>query len=464
MPGIDLDSLISQQLASRISGHDTSVFVPPDAPAAAHTLIRQRLGWLDAPTSMAARLAEVRDVVEGAATDHLTQVFLLGMGGSSLCAEVLRGVRPNESTGSQLTVLDTTDERTIRQATDDLVPEKALFIVASKSGSTIEVASLERHFWAAMSQARGTSAGRHFVAITDPDTSLVALAASRKYRHTFTNPADIGGRYSALSIFGLFPAALLGHHTDNLLNSAKAMAARCAEDKAENPGLALGAFMATNAAVGRDKLTLLLPQSLLGLGSWIEQLVAESTGKDGRGVLPVVGEPRGRLADYGADRAFVAVTTPEVPCDLASARRLEAAGHPVFYIEMTYAGLGAEFFRWEFATAVAGAILGVNPFDEPNVRDAKVRTQALLDARRATGAFRVEPPLEQQAGYLKREIQAVRPADDPPPSGRYLALLDFLPGEAWRSDFVGKIRTALARDTCTPPVSTTRADRTPACS
>src|SRR5262249_4269486 len=160
---------------------------------------------------------------------------------------------------------------------------------------------------------------------------------------------------------------------------------QCAADSADNPGLTLGAFIASHAAAGRDKLTLLLPASLMGLGSWIEQLIAESTGKNGHGVLPVVGEPRGRLADYGNDRAFVTVTTPEVPCDLTTARRLELGGHPVFRVEMSFAAIGAEFFRWEFATAVAGAALGVNPFDEPNVREAKERTQAQLDVRRKTG-------------------------------------------------------------------------------
>jgi hypothetical protein len=202
--------------------------------------------------------------------------------------------------------------------------------------------------------------------------------------------------------------------------------------------------MASHAAAGRDKLTLLLPASLLGLGAWIEQLVAESTGKNGRGALPVVGEPRGRLADYGNDRAFVTVTAPEVPCDLATARRLELAGHPVFRIEMSFAAIGAEFFRWEFATAVAGAALGVNPFDEPNVRDAKVRTQALIDSRRA-GELRVDPPFERFPAFLKREHRATRPPDAADRPGRYLAILDFLPGEPWRADYINKLRSALRR-------------------
>jgi len=442
---MDLDSLIGQRIASRICQHDTSVFAAPDAPAATHAAIRERLGWLDAPASMMARLPDVNAIVSAAAAEGLTQIYLLGMGGSSLCAEVLRGVRPDRPTGAQLTVLDTTDERTIRQATDTLTPQRSLFLVASKSGSTIEVSSLERHFWSVMTRALAANAGAHFVAITDPGTPLVSLAKSRHYRHTFVNPADIGGRYSALSLFGLLPAALLGHDVEALLESARAMAARCCEDAADNPGLALGAFMASHAAASRDKLTLLLPPSLLGLGAWIEQLVAESTGKNGRGTLPVVGEPRGRLADYGSDRAFVTVTAPEVACDLATARRLELAGHPVFRIEMSFAAIGAEFFRWEFGTAVAGAALGVNPFDEPNVRDAKVRTQALLDSRRSPGEFRVDPAFERSAAFLKREHRATRPPDAADRPGRYLAILDFLPGEPWRADYINKLRSGLRR-------------------
>src|SRR5262245_3861325 len=240
---MDLDSLIDQRIASRLSEHDTSVFVPADGPPALREAVRQRLGWLDAPTAMVSRLGEINAVVEQSAANGVTHVYLLGMGGSSLCAEVLRGIRADRPTGIQLVVLDTTDERTIRHATDTLDPKGTLFIVASKSGSTIEVTSLERHFWSVMSKALGMAPGRHFVAITDPDTSLVTLAASRGYSHTLLNPADIGGRYSALSMFGLLPAALLGHNVERLLSSARTMAERCRQDSTVNPGLSLGAFM-----------------------------------------------------------------------------------------------------------------------------------------------------------------------------------------------------------------------------
>jgi glucose-6-phosphate isomerase len=442
---MDLESLAGQRVASRLSQGDTSVFVAPGSSAATHAAIRQRLGWLDAPSGMAARAGEIDAFTAGVADDRLTEVYLLGMGGSSLCAGVLRALRGDAAATRPLVVLDTTDERTIRRATEAMSPTRALFLVASKSGSTIEVTALERHFWAVMTKALGPEAGRHFAAITDPDTTLGSLAASRRYRHTFINPADIGGRFSALSLFGLVPAALVGYRVDDLLAPARAMADRCRVDQADNPGLALGAFMATQAAAGRDKLTLLLPPALLGLGGWIEQLVAESTGKNGRGILPVVGEPRGRFADYGADRAFVTIATPEAPADLAMARRIEGLGHPVFRIEMTLADLGAEFFRWEFATAVACTALGVNPFDEPDVRDAKVRTQALLDVRRTTGDFRIEPPFERRPAYFKRAHRPSRAADAPARTGRYVALLDFLPDEPWRPDVIDKLRGVMRR-------------------
>jgi glucose-6-phosphate isomerase len=439
----DLQRLVDHRMASRLAGRDTSVFLSREAPADAHEAIQQRLGWLDAPATMEAHVPDVVAFADQVRADGLTDVYLLGMGGSSLCADVLRTVRPGPDGRIRLVVLDTTDEWTIRDATDGLTPAHALFLVASKSGATIEVTSLERHFWSVMTLGRGDEAGRHFAAITDPDTALVRLATARAYRHTFLNPADIGGRYSALSLFGLVPGALLGHDLAALLASARSMAERCRADDASNPGLLLGAFMATEAAAGRDKLTLLLPAPLAALGAWIEQLVAESTGKDGRGVLPVVGEPRGRLSDYRRDRAFVAVRARDAAFDRAMVRRLELASHPVFHIDTAVDALGAEFFRWEFATAVAGAMLAVNPFDEPNVREAKTRTKRLLDQRRRTGAFRLDPPFERMPGYMKR---VNRPAtDEPGLPDRYLAILDFLPGEPWRIAAIDRLRGALRR-------------------
>ncbi len=344
-------------------------------------------------------------------------------------------------------MLDTTDSRTIRQVSEHLAPERSLFVVASKSGSTIEVAALEGHFWSVLSRRRGGGAGGQFVAITDPDTPLALLAAERRYRQIFLNRADIGGRYSALSLFGLVPAALLGLDLRAITASAQRMAASCRTDSSANPGLALAAFVSAEAAAGRDKLTLLTPPALASFAGWIEQLVAESTGKDGRGVLPIVGEPAGAPDDYGPDRAFVAIVSENDPASASTkalAHELEAGGRPVLRLEVLPGELGAEFFRWEFATAVIGASLGVNPFDEPDVRAAKSRTAAQLDALRTTGAFRIEPPFEQQAGCLIRLSRSVRQRD---PAPRYLAILDYLPVDTGRADVIARVRDEHRRAT-----------------
>jgi hypothetical protein len=347
-----------------------------------------------------------------------------------LCAEVLRDTAATSGPAT-LGVLDTTDEQAIDDAAAELTPARTLCLVASKSGTTIEVTSLERFFGSLLSRSLGDGTGSHFVAITDPGTPLVAHASERQYRHTFVNPADIGGRYSALSLFGLVPAALLGLDVRALLAGAESMARECRKEDAANPGLALGAFMAEQAQAGRDKLTVVLPASLAPLGAWIEQLIAESTGKHGRGVLPIVDEPMGEVGDYGRDRAFVLVGgASEWP---RGAQALEAAGVPVFRIDALDGGLGAEFFRWEFATAVAGAGLGINPFDEPNVREAKSRTQGLLDAFRSTGALRVDPPLKPidgAGGCLVRESRSRNGAANA--DNRYLAILDYLPANRQR--------------------------------
>ena len=283
------------------------------------------------------------------------------------------------------------------------------------------------------------------MAITDPGTPLETIATEGRYRHTFLNPPDIGGRYSVLSLFGLVPAALAGHDLGALGAGALRMAEACRAEDESNPGVALGSFMATEAQAGRDKLTVLLPPALTSFGAWIEQLVAESTGKRGEGIVPIVGEPIGPVKEYGPDRAFVAVLSATSGAVANTARELERAGRPVFRITTSgnTADLGAEFFRWEFATAVAGALLGVNPFDEPNVTDAKKRTLAQLAARSATGAFRMDPPFVRGDGYSRREF---RPESGARPSRRrYLALLDFLPSDPARTALFDTFRGAMRR-------------------
>lgn len=423
---------------------DPAAVAGPDAPAVELAELSDRFGWLDAPAGVAGRIDDARAFAERVRGEGITDVILLGMGGSSLCSEVLRDVPPKSSGGCRLVVLDTTDERAIRTTTESLDLAKTLFIVASKSGTTLEVTSLEAHFWAIAEGAVGRDAGRHFVAITDPGTALVDVAARKGYRATFLNPADIGGRYSALSMFGLVPAALMGVDLPALGTSSVAMAEACQSKGGDNPGAALGAFMATHARAGRDKLTVLLAPAMSALGDWIEQLIAESTGKQGRGVLPIVGEPIGPVREYGPDRAFVAVITETSGAVANAARDLERAGHPVFRIATTAAELGGEFFRWEFATCVAGTLLGVNPFDEPNVAEAKQRTRSQLDARAATGAFRIDPPFERGDGYSRRESRP-NVGRSKSTGRRFVAILDFLPADPRRADLFADLRGALRR-------------------
>lgn len=428
------------RLASRIWAHDPDAFLDSARyrgadRLAAKTSISNRLGWLTATDDMRPEMGRVEALADSLTRDGLTDVYLLGMGGSSLCAEVVRETLGRRSTGARLTVLDTTDEAAIRRAAAALVPARACFLVASKSGSTIEVTSLEEHFRSVMAAAVAEP-GRHFVAITDAGTSLVDHARTHGYRETFINPSTIGGRYSALSLFGLIPARLCGVRSSMLLEPATEMARRCRGDLRANPGLALGVFMGGHAAAGRDKLTLLASPPLAPFGVWVEQLVAESTGKHGLGVLPVVDEPCGSPHEYASDRAFVVMITPGDQALDEQAGALERAGHPVFRIMTSPGELGGEFFRWEFATAVAGAVLGVNPFDEPDVRRAKVFTKAQLDAHAASAAFAARPPLTPRGGYSVREFRGERRVP-----ATYLAVLDYLPASGESTAAVARLRT-----------------------
>jgi transaldolase/glucose-6-phosphate isomerase len=437
MPQSAVARLVQTHAASRVWARDTSVFsaaADPDVRAA----ILNRLGWLDAPAGMRQHLGSIDDVVASIRGDGLTDVCLLGMGGSSLCAEVLRLTLASPDTRDHMFVLDTTDEHAVRAISASLDPTRTLFVVASKSGSTVEVTALESYFRAWVTAAVGADAGRHFIAITDPGTTLVAHAAAHQYRHTFINPQDIGGRYSALSLFGLVSAALMHIPPAGLLDTGASMAAACTADHADNPGLQLGAFMAEHARTGRDKVTLLLPPSLAALGLWVEQLVAESTGKLGTGVLPIVDEPPAHPDAYGHDRAFVLVTNPGAVGAGAHVAKLAAAGHPVIHLEATSNDLGAEFFRWEFATAIAGALLNVNPFDEPNVRDAKARTMAILDGPRP---LVVSPALTAHDGFHSR-VHHPDSATAPGP-GTFVALLDYLPVDDRRAAVVSHVRASI---------------------
>jgi transaldolase/glucose-6-phosphate isomerase len=439
-------ALLAQHVIGRIWRRDVSVWTADPTGEAAKS-IANRLGWLDVPTGMEPELDRVEALAEEVRKDGITTFYLLGMGGSSLCAEVIRAVYGVRQGYPRIVVMDTTDEAAIAGALAGLDPSRTLFLVASKSGGTIEPASMEKLFWSRMADALGAGAGRHFIAVTDPGTELARLAEQRGYRKIFLNPPDIGGRFSALSLFGLVPGAIIGAPMRGMLSAAADMAEGCKQENHQNAGLELGAFVGAAAAAGRDKLTVVLPPSLAALGLWIEQLVAESTGKHGKGALPVVDEPLGTPEEYGSDRCFVAISTDRDAPDAARVDALEAAGHPVLRLSTRIGGLGAEFFRWEFATAIAGAVLSINPFDEPNVSEAKDKTKAIL----AKGDFSGGTPVASADGVsafssrfagstpadvVRAAVSSLQPRD-------YVAFLSYLPSDPAIESAVAGIRTSI---------------------
>ncbi len=349
-------------------------------------IIKNSLGWLSVADAMAANMGTLRGFSAEVREAGFETAVVLGMGGSSLACEVFRLCFERAPGHPALAVLDTTHPGAIKALESRLDLARTLFIVSSKSGSTIEPNCLMEYFFDKTGRlGRPADAGRRFVAITDPGTSLEKLARARGFRRVFVNPQDIGGRYSALSYFGLVPAAALGVDVEKLLTRARAMARACspAVPSEENPGLRLGAALGCHARNGQDKLTLSLSPALESFGLWAAQLVAESTGKEGVGIVPVLGEPLGAPAAdvYGEDRLFVRLSLPDSP-DREAARslgELERAGRPVLALELADAyDLGGQFLLWEIATAAAGFLLGVNPFDQPDVQAAKDQTMKLL--------------------------------------------------------------------------------------
>ncbi len=347
--------------------------------------IKIRLGWLNLPETSRAALPEIQNFADQVHAAGFTHFLLLGMGGSSLAPEVISLVFNVQR--FTFNILDSTDPGQVAETAAKFPLEKTLFIVSSKSGGTAEVSAMFDYFWAKATEAFGETAGEHFIAITDPGTSLETLARERGFARIFNANPLVGGRYSALSHFGLVPAALMGIDIEQFLARAGWMSAQCQPNvpAGRNPGLVLGALMAQAALQGRDKLTIVADPGLESIGSWLEQLIAESTGKQGRGIVPVDLEPLGNLSEYGKDRLFVYLRkSGEHDSALES---LQFAGQPlvVFDLSDPYS-LAAEFYRWEFATAIACAVLGVNAFDQPDVQDAKDRTKAKIAEYKATGA------------------------------------------------------------------------------
>lgn len=341
--------------------------------------IRNSLGWLTVPGEMMAAVTELKDFAATISEAGFQQVMICGMGGSSLCPEVLRQTFGRQKDSPELLVLDSTDPDTINNFKQGIEVNRCLFVIASKSGTTTEPIAFHRYWYQEVAQVQD-SPGDAFITITDPGSQMADTAAAEGFRRIVLNQPDIGGRYSALSYFGMMPAALMGLDVYRLLQGAQAMAERCSITASENPAAILGAAMAECALAGRDKLTIVTDDTISALGLWVEQLVAESTGKEGKGIIPVVGEPLGSVSDYNNDRLFVSISVgPISEATNAKLKLLEAAGHPVVYRNLAdQYELGAEFFVWEMATALAGWRLGINPFDQPNVQESKDATRALL--------------------------------------------------------------------------------------
>ncbi|MEA2621948.1 MAG: transaldolase / glucose-6-phosphate isomerase [Chloroflexota bacterium] len=400
-----MERAVGERWASRIWARDASVWTSDSRVAAT---IENRLGWLDSPTDFQDQLEELDGFAAGIREAGFTQAVVCGMGGSSLAPEVLAHGYPRSAYGLPVSVLDSTDPEAVRAAESLEANGPSLYLIATKSGTTTETLGFLAYFWEREGEQAGripiAARGDSFVAITDPGSDK-HIPHSDLFRELFLNPPNVGGRYSALTYVGLVPGALLGLNLAELLADGALMAAETREDDEANPGLVLGVAMGALAVAGRDKLTLVLEPALAAFGAWAEQLIAESTGKHGTGIVPVDGEPLGPVERYGDDRVFVRVGRglPSAWRE-ESGRALDAlatAGHPVIDITLDeHQWLGGEFFRWEFATAVAGAVLGVNPFDEPNVTESKENTKSVLDRFHQAGAFPDEPSLAQ-AGRLR---------------------------------------------------------------
>ena len=407
---------ISAQVVDRLWAMDHRLWKPDPKE------IVDRLGWLTVQDQMRQQLEQLQRCVATAKSLNTKDVVLLGMGGSSLGPEVFRTLFGSQKGFPRLWVLDSTIPGWIRQVTKAVSPSRTLFLVASKSGGTIEVMSLFAHFWNLVMKAKGNHGGKQFVAITDPGTGLEKMARDHGFGGIFTNPADIGGRYSVLSLFGLVPAALLGLDIARLLDRAAGMAEQCRQQKdvGTNPGAYLGAAMGSLAKAGRDKVTVIASPSLSTFGLWVEQLLAESTGKEGRGLIPIAQEPVLKPRAYGTDRFFVYLKLKgdkNHTLDQA-VQALVKAEQPVvqFNLRDRY-DVGAEFFRWEFATAIAGHLLGIHPFDQPNVQESKDNTNRVLETFQSTGRLP-----EQANSHPKNAAQDLSSRLEP---GTYVSVLAY---------------------------------------
>ena len=422
-----LDEIERDEIMARIWDHDHTVWKPePDG-------VADRLGWLHTVEAMMENLDRLESLATAVRADNYTHALLLGMGGSSLAPEVFRKTFGVKERSLDLAVLDSTDPGAVLAHTERLDPARTLFIVSTKSGGTVETLSFFKYFYNWAVEALGPAiAGEHFIAITDPGSRLADLARQYRFRATILNDATIGGRNSALSYFGLVPAALLGLDLATLLGRAKRMTEN------DMTSARLGVIMGELAKAGRDKLTFILSPGIASLGDWAEQLIAESTGKDGRGILPVVGERVGPLEVYGEDRLFVYLRLDGDETHDAVVRTLKDAGYPVVQLRLNdLYDLGGQFFLWEMATAVASHRLGVNSFDQPNVEAAKVLARQMVAEYKEKGSLPAREPAAATAETLLAFLSSALAA------GSYIALQAYVQPTAGTDVALVALRTAL---------------------
>jgi transaldolase/glucose-6-phosphate isomerase len=426
-----------EKFVDRIWAKDATLWKSDDAHK---KIIANALGWLVVAEEMEKAAPELMQFADSVKADF-DDVVVLGMGGSSLCSEVTRRLFGKRRGYPRLNVLDSTVPQAVHALESNLNLARTLFIVASKSGTTTEPAMFHRYFYDRVKSVKGDKAGQNFVAVTDPDTQLGRDAKADNFRKIFINRADIGGRYSALSYFGMAPAAISGVDVATLLDRAvhAGHMARAASAK-KNPAAMLGAVIGSLALQGRNKLTLITPAPLDTLGLWIEQLIAESTGKEGKGILPVAGEPLLDPADYGNDRLFVCVRMRG--SDMTSTlKALADAGHPVVdQVLDDPLDIGETFFTWEFATAVAGALLGIDAFDQPNVQESKDNTKRLLEEFKTSGTMhtddhQVKPDDADAIGALLRSVKA----------GDYVAITEYFAESPERDKAIATLRETIGR-------------------
>ncbi len=425
------------------------------------------VGWLPIVEDQLAHLKQLNDAATDAAKAGFTHALLLGMGGSSLCPEVLKITYGKQPGHPELHVLDSTDPAQIKSIESQVDLAKTLCIVASKSGSTLEPNIFKQYFFDRMQQTVGKDkAGEHFIAITDPGSKMQQVAERDQFRKVFFGVASIGGRYSALSNFGMVPAAVMGLDLSKFLQRTNEMVQACKPEVPvdQNPGAVLGAILGTLGNLGRNKVTIITSPGIHDLGAWLEQLIAESTGKIGKGLIPVDREALGAPEVYGDDRVFVHLRLSDEP-DTAQKQKLDAlksAGHPVVEIELgDIYDLGQEFFRWEIATAVAGSILKITPFNQPDVEASKIVTRQLTEAYEKSGKLPEETPLfddgsiklftdERNAtnlnklvgsdrsltGFLRAHLSQFNPGD-------YMALLGYIEMNSAHEESLQAMRNAV---------------------